>query len=181
MMLERVAMEEILILVDENDNEIGQETREKCHIGKGKMHRALVVFLFDRRRMLLIQQRSQRKQLWPGYWDCTVATHVYPNETYESAAKRALRQELDITTTVDKLLAFTYFAPFNNHAENEYCTLLVGEYEGKVNPNPEEVSDFDYTNLLELKEKITMETDMYTPWFKIAVEKFLKHSHRKRL
>jgi len=170
-------MEETLILVDENDNEIGRETREKCHIGKGKMHRALVVFLFNRRKMLLIQQRSQKKQLWHLYWDCTVATHVHPNETYESAAQRALKQELGVSATVKRLLAFTYFAPFDNHAENEYCTLLVGKYEGEVNPNPKEVSDFSHAGLLELKEKITRETETYTPWFKIALEKFLKHSY----
>jgi len=174
-------MEEILILVDENDNEIGRETREKCHIGRGKMHRALAVFLFNKRKMLLIQQRSQKKQLWPGCWDCTAATHVYPNETYESAAQRALKQELGISTPVEKLLAFTYFASFNNHAENEYCTLLVGEYQGKVNSNPQEVSNFSHVSLLELREKMTKETQAYTPWFRIAFEKFLKHSHSKQL
>jgi len=170
-------MEEILILVDENDNEIGRETREKCHLGKGKRHRALVVFLFNKRRMLLIQRRSRNKQLWPGYWDCTVATHVYPNETYESAAQRALKQELSISAPVKRLLAFTYFAPFDDHSENEYCVLLVGEYEGKVNPNPQEVSNFNYTNLQELKEKLTKEIEKYTPWFKIALERFLQHRY----
>ncbi len=174
-------MEEILILVDENDNEIGRETREKCHTGKGKMHRALVVFLFNRRKMLLIQQRSKKKPLWPGYWDCTVATHVFPNETYESAAQRALKQELGISATVKRLFAFTYFAPFDNHAENEYCTLLVGEYEGKVNRNPNEVSKFSYASLQELKGKIAKETETYTPWFNIALERFLKHLHSKQL
>jgi len=170
-------MEETLMLVDENDNEIGRGTRENCHTGKGKMHRALVVFLFNKRKMLLIQQRSQKKQLWPGTWDCTVATHVYPNETYESAAQRALKQELGISATAKRLLAFTYFAPFNNHAENEYCTLLVGEYEGKVNPNPKEVSNSSYASLPALREKIAKEPEKYTPWFKIALEKFLKHPY----
>jgi isopentenyl-diphosphate delta-isomerase len=131
--------------------------------------------------MLLIQQRSKNKQLWPGYWDCTVATHVYPGETYESAAQRALKQELGITATVKKLLAFTYFASFDNHAENEYCILLVGEYEGKVNPNPQEVSNFGYASLLELKEKRTKEAETtYTPWFKIALGKFLNHPYAKQ-
>jgi len=174
-------MGEILILVDENDNEIGRETREKCHIGKGKLHRALTVFLFNQGKMLLVQQRSPNKQLWPEYWDCTVATHVYPNETYESSAQRALKHELGFSAPVKRLLAFTYFAPFNNHAENECCTLLIGEYEGKVNPNPAEVSDFNHASLLELREKMTKETETYTPWFRIALEKFLKHSHAIQL
>lgn len=173
-------MEEILLLVDKDDNEIGRETREKCHTGRGMMHRALVVFLFNRRKMLLIQQRGRKKQLWPGYWDCAVATHVYPHETYETAAQRALKHELDISATVKAVLAFTYFAPFNAHAENEYCTLLVGEYEGTVNPNPEEVSSIRYASLPALREDMPKSEETYTPWFRIALEKFVNHSYSEQ-
>jgi len=169
-------MEEILTLVDENDNEIGRETREKCHLGKGKMHRAISVFLFNDKNLMLMQQRSQKKLLWLGYWDCTVATHVYPIETYEDAAKRGLEQELGISASAEKILAFTYFAPFGKHAENEYCALLVGRHNGAVFPNPAEVSNFIYIGLRKLKEEMTRKGEAYTPWFKIAVEKFLKHA-----
>jgi isopentenyl-diphosphate delta-isomerase len=168
-------MEETLTLVDENDNEIGRETREKCHLGKGKMHRAIAVFLFNNKNLMLIQQRSQKKLLWPRYWDCTVATHVYPNETYEDAAKRGLKQELGISPSVERILAFTYFAPFGNYAENEYCALLIGRYDGVVTPNPSEVSSFDYVCLKELKKEMTRKSQVHTPWFKIALEKFLEH------
>jgi len=168
-------MDEILTLVDENDNEIGRETREKCHLGKGKMHRAITVFLFNNKNLMLIQQRSQKKLLWPEYCDCTVATHVYPNETYEDAAKRGLKLELGISARVGKTLAFTYSAPFGNHAENEYCALLSGRYDGVVTPNPGEVSSFDYVSLKELKKEMTRKSQVYTPWFKIALEKFLEH------
>jgi isopentenyl-diphosphate delta-isomerase len=172
-------MEEILTLVDENDNEIGRETREKCHLGKGKMHRAIAIFLFNNSNLMLIQQRSQKKLLWPEFWDCTVATHVYPYETYESAAERGLKQELGISAKVKKILAFTYFAPFGKHAENEYCALLIGRYDGDVTPIPSEVSGFDYVSLKELKENIARKEDVYTPWFRIAMEKFLAHPASK--
>jgi len=173
-------MEEILTLVDENDHEIGRETREKCHIGKGKMHRAISAFLFTDKNLLLIQQRSQKKLLWPGYWDCTVATHVYPNETYEDATERGLKQELGISTSVEKIFAFTYFAPFGKHAENEYCALLVGRHSGAVAPNPNEVSDINYISLQKLREEMARKGEAYTPWFKIALEKFLKHPYSQR-
>lgn len=172
-------MEEILRLVDENDNEIGQETREKCHLGKGKMHRAIAVFLFNDKNLMLIQRRSQSKQLWPRYWDCTVATHVYPDETYEDSAERGLRQELGISASVKKILAFTYFAPFGKNAENEYCALLVGRYSGIVTPNRSEVSSFNYMSLKKLRGEMKEKGKTYTPWFKIALEKFLTHPSSK--
>lgn len=168
-------MEEMLTLVDENDNEIGLETREKCHFGKGKMHRAIVVFLFNKDGLLLIQQRSDKEKLWPRYWDCSVATHVYPNETYEGAAKRGLIHELGITATVKKVLAFTYFALFGKHSENEYCALLVGKYDGKIAPNVSKVSNYDHVSLEDLQMKIKRGNKHYTPWLKIALEKFLSH------
>jgi isopentenyl-diphosphate delta-isomerase len=98
-----------------------------------------------------------------------VATHVYPNETYEDAAKRGLKQELGISPSVEKILAFTYFAPVGNCAENEYCALLIGRYDGVVTPNPSEVSSFDYVSLKELKKEMTQKVQAYTPWFKIAL------------
>ena len=36
-----------LILVDEQDNEIGSCEKVDCHLGKGKLHRAFSVFLFN--------------------------------------------------------------------------------------------------------------------------------------
>jgi isopentenyl-diphosphate delta-isomerase len=168
-------MVEILTLVDENDNVIGTDTRENCHLGDGKLHRALVIFLFDD-NMLLIQQRSQKKLLWPGYWDCSLATHVYPNETYESASERRLKQELGIKTSVKKVFGFVYHSPFNGFSEREYCALLTGNYKGKVYPNKDEISAYGFVNLKKLKEDITRKPEMYTPWFKIAFEKFSKYS-----
>jgi len=174
-------MEEMLTLVDGNDNEIGAETRDKCHLGKGKMHRAIAVFLLDKDGLLLIQQRSQKEKLWPGYWDCSMATHVYPNETYEAAAERGLKQELEITAPVQKVLAFAYFAPFGKHAENEYCALLVGRHDGKITPNLNKVSSHDYVSLKELQRKIQQSSELYTPWLKIALEKLLSHPSSKHL
>ena len=37
---------EWLVLVDDNDKELGLDTRENCHKGMGKRHRAFVVFLY---------------------------------------------------------------------------------------------------------------------------------------
>ena len=79
--------QEILILVDDNDNEIGTDTRENCHSGNGKRHRAYTAFVFHDGKLLL-QQRSKKKLLWPGAWDVSFTSHVYPGESYQQAAKR---------------------------------------------------------------------------------------------
>ena len=50
-------MDENCILVDENDNIIGKDTKVSCHLGEGKLHRAFSGFLFNSSGKLLIQKR----------------------------------------------------------------------------------------------------------------------------
>lgn len=163
----------MLILVDEKDNFLGYDTRENCHLGKGKMHRAFVVFLFNAKRELLLQKRSSRKQLWPGYWDVSATSHVLRDEDYLSAAARTLNTELGITSAhLRRVLDFQYFAPYGDHSENEFCILLVGDYDGLVNPNREEVAAISYRSLEQLGKDMRDNPDDYTPWLKIAVDRF---------
>jgi isopentenyl-diphosphate delta-isomerase len=172
--------EEILVLVDEHDNQIGTDTRENCHRGKGKRHRAYTVFLFHDGRLLL-QQRSNRKQLWPGGWDVSFTSHVYPGEGYGEAATRKGLQELGAKFgPLSDVCSFVYFAPQGSHAENEFCRLLVGEFDGRITPNPEEISAVRWARLAEVAEDLRQHPEAYTPWFKLSLEGYLKspHSHR---
>ncbi len=165
---------EILVLVDEKDNEIGTDTRENCHLGKGRRHRAYVVFLFHGKKLLL-QRRSRGKALWPGAWDVSFTSHVYPGETYEQAAKRKGIQELDATFgRLREVFSFVYYAPQGKYAENEFCRLFIGEFDGKVKPNPEEIMEVKWTTMGELASNLKQNADAYTPWLKLALEGFLK-------
>ncbi len=169
----RQQAEVVLILVDEKDNFLGYDTRENCHLGKGRMHRAFVVFLFNSRRELLLQKRSSRKQLWAGFWDVSATSHVLRDEDYLSAAARTLKNELGITSAhLRRVLDFTYYAPFGDYSENEFCVLLVGDHDGSVNPNPEEVAAISYRLPEQLGKDIKDNPDDYTPWLKIAIDRF---------
>ena len=165
---------EILVLVDENDNELGTDTRENCHRGTGKRHRAYTVFLL-RDGKVLLQQRSSNKLLWPGGWDVSFTSHVYPGETYAQAAARKGVQELGaLVGDLKDVHAFVYFAPQGENAENEFCRVLVGEYRGPINPNPEEIKAIRWSTLDEVKADLAAHPDSYTPWFKLSFEGLLK-------
>lgn len=165
---------EMLVLVDEKDNELGTDTRENCHLGKGRRHRAYVVFLFHGKKLLL-QRRSKAKVLWPGAWDVSFTSHVYPGETYEQAAKRKGIQELGAAFgRLREVYSFVYFAPQGGYAENEFCRLFVGEFDGVVRPNPEEIMEVRWTTVDELALDLKRNADAYTPWLKLAFEGFLK-------
>jgi isopentenyl-diphosphate Delta-isomerase len=165
---------EWLVLVDDNDRELGTETRENCHKGKGLRHRAFVVFLLKDGKILL-QRRSMKKQLWPGYWDVSFTSHVYRGETYEQAGERRARQELNTEVKgLKRVLAFTYTAKFGDYSENEYCALLIGKEQASVNPNPDEVMEIKYRTPSQLAKEISEDPEVYTPWLKIALERYLK-------
>jgi len=169
---------QILLLVDDNDNFTGEyATKEECHTGNGKHHRAFVLLIFNKERKLLLQKRKHER--WDNFWDLTAASHPlhldYRDETYEEAGKQCLKDEWGVSTELKNILAFNYFAKYNDQCENEYCALLLGQYDGKLNPNKEHAYDYKWIGLKELLDDISKNKKSYTPWAIIALKKFSKH------
>ncbi|MBK1884326.1 ribosomal RNA small subunit methyltransferase A [Luteolibacter pohnpeiensis] len=90
---------EIFDVVDENDQVTGQSTRAEVHAQK-RLHRAVHVFVFNKRGDLLLQQRSVLKDVHPGKWDSSVSGHLDSGESYEAAAVRELEEEMGISTEI---------------------------------------------------------------------------------
>lgn len=63
--IQKMALEEKCILVDEQDKRIGEATKKDCHLidknGHILLHRAFSVFLFNDKGDLLVQKRSASK------------------------------------------------------------------------------------------------------------------------
>jgi 16S rRNA (adenine1518-N6/adenine1519-N6)-dimethyltransferase len=76
---------------------IGQKTRAEVHSNQ-LLHRAVHVFVFNKRGQLLLQQRSMLKDAHPGVWDSSVSGHLDSGESYDSAAARELMEEMNILT-----------------------------------------------------------------------------------
>ena len=73
-------LSEQCILVDENDQEIGQASKRLCHLldpktDKSPLHRAFSLFIFNQSNELLLQQRSDTKITFPGRWTNTCCSH----------------------------------------------------------------------------------------------------------
>ncbi|CAN0859638.1 Isopentenyl-diphosphate Delta-isomerase II [Linum grandiflorum] len=76
----RLMFEDECILVDENDQVVGHDSKYNCHlwenIVKGNaLHRAFSVFLFNSKYELLLQQRSATKVTFPLVWTNTCCSH----------------------------------------------------------------------------------------------------------
>jgi len=166
---------EKLLLVNKKDKIIGFETKEKCHQGKGILHRAFSVYIFNNKGQLLIQQRSKFKPLWPLYWANTCCSHPRKGEEYIKAGERRLKEEFGFTCTLKMIDKFQYQAEYKNAgSENEMCAILIGEYNGKIKANPKEVANWKWVNINKLQNHIKKNPNKYTPWLKIGLKRYFK-------
>lgn len=163
-------MEEV-ILVTEDNEPIGTMEKIEAH-RKGVLHRAFSVFIFNEQNEMLLQQRAETKYHSSGLWTNACCSHPRPFENTEDAALRRLSEELGFTTSLTKIFDFQYNAAFDNGlTEYEYDHVYVGEYTGKISPNPNEVQDYCYKKLDEIESTIKTNPHKYTAWFLIAFPK----------
>ncbi len=82
-------------IVDEHNNPIGSATKQEAW-RDGLIHRVVRISILDKAGRLLVQKRSDQKELFPGRLDNSAAGHVDIGETYEQAALRELHEELGL-------------------------------------------------------------------------------------
>jgi isopentenyl-diphosphate delta-isomerase len=159
---------EELILVDEDDTEIGFLSKAKCHDGAGILHRAFSLFLFNKTGELLLQQRSESKRLWPGYWSNTCCSHPRKGESMSVATRRRLRDELNIEAPLEFVYKFSYRAEFGETgSENELCHVYLGRANDAVAPNELEISAIRFAAVDALLREFDTSPEQFTPWFKL--------------
>ena len=166
------SMDEYVILVDENDNPIGKEEKVKCHLPNGKLHRAFTALIFNNEGKLLLTKRSDKKMLWPGDWDGTVASHPRESETYMSSAERRIPEEIGISCKMNFVNKFEYHVPYKDiGSENEICGTLVGIVDdfNETCLIKDEISEIKWIGPDELKNEIQQNMDVYCPWMVIAL------------
>lgn len=164
--------DEALILVDDQDNEIGYLNKADCHAGSGVLHRAFSIFLFDDAGRLLLQQRASGKQLWPMFWSNTCCSHPRRGETLEIATARRLDDELNTSSSLEPVYEFTYHAPFGEiGAERELCHVFLGRVSGEPAMNPTEIAAIRYVTAEELDSELASDHAAFTPWFRMEWER----------
>lgn len=159
---------EELVLVDELDREIGAKSKSDCHTGTGTLHRAFSIFIFNGRDEILLQRRSPGKPLWPNYWSNACCSHPRLGERMDEALMRRLMQELGFECELVFLYKFKYHAQYGAvGAEHEYCWVYVGRYDGPIDVNVSEISEWRFIGLDELEAELAARPETFTPWFKM--------------
>jgi isopentenyl-diphosphate delta-isomerase len=169
---------EPLILVDEADREVGHLGKAQCHEGRGILHRAFSILIFNAQGELLLQQRSPRKRLWPLYWSNSCCSHPRRGETMKAAIDRRLLEELGLGCPLHFLFKFQYQAQFDlSGAENELCSVFIGKSSAPLRINHAEIQAWRWISPDALCAEMTRPVTKFTPWFVIEWERIWRE-HR---
>ena len=165
-----------LILVDENDSPTGTMEKMEVH-QKALLHRAFSVFIFNSKGDMLLHQRASNKYHSGGLWTNACCSHPREGQQTIEAAERRLQEEMGFTIPLKKAFNFTYKAALDNGlTEYEYDHVFIGTYDGAIDPDEDEVKDFCFVSMDEIKTSFQSHPQKYTEWFKIAfprVEEYL--------
>ena len=168
-------VEEQVVLVDEQCTEKGLMGKTEAH-EKGILHKAISILLFNSKGEMLLQQRAFSKYHWAGIWSNACCSHPRANETFENAASRRLREELNIETPLEKKFHFIYKAKDEKSGltEHEYDWVFFGIYDGSIDFNPDEVNDIKWISKADLIADMKADPDKYSFWFHIILQNMIE-------
>jgi isopentenyl-diphosphate Delta-isomerase len=166
--------DEYVVLVNEQDQVLGQLEKIEAH-ELGLLHRAFSVVLFNDRGELLLQQRAAHKYHSPLLWTNTCCSHQRPNETTLMAAERRLKEEMGMSAPMQTAFKFQYKATLDQGlTEHELDHVLFGYTNQDPNINPEEVAAFRWISMAQLLQELQSKRDSFTIWFQILLDQHLE-------
>jgi isopentenyl-diphosphate delta-isomerase len=173
-------MKELLILVDENDQQIGEMEKLSVH-RKGLLHRAFSIFIFNSNNELLLQQRASEKYHSAGLWSNTCCSHSITAEPIDKSVSRRLQQEMGLEATTQFQFKFLYHTHLENGLqEHELDHVYFGRTDEKPKPDANEVMSWKYISLENLTKEISLNPEIYTAWLKICLPE-VKRCYEKKL
>lgn len=177
-------MDQRIVVCDDKGVPTGEYVaKEIGHTGDGKHHLAITVLLVNAQGQVLLQKRKHQR--FDGLWDLTGATDLYHladgrDEGFEQATLRCIKTEYDIDNinNLKNLGGFNYFARdieqkrreathfarWNGMCENEYCVMMVGEYDGEIKMDPSVGYEYKWLSKAEFLKDIESNPQNYTPW-----------------
>ncbi len=153
--------EEIFDVVDADDVVLRQATRGEVHAGR-LVHRAVHVFVFNKRGDLLLQKRSSLKDLCPGLWDSSVSGHLDAGEDYPAAARRELAEEMGISAEAEEIAKL---AP-SEETGWEHVRLYRARHDGALRFPAAEVEAAVWFPMDEIDAWVATQPDDFAPGFR---------------
>jgi isopentenyl-diphosphate Delta-isomerase len=169
--MEDMAVEEEVVLVDEQNQVLGYLGKLEAH-KKALLHRAISVIIFNDKGEMLIQKRGLKKYHWAGIWSNTCCSHPRKDETFQHAAERRLFEELGFHTKLKESFQFIYKAHDepSGLTEYEYDVVFTGIYNEPFNFNKNEIEAIEWIAPKDLIKDMDTHPEKYSFWFKVILD-----------
>lgn len=140
---------ELLDIIDEKDNVIGQATREECHSNPNLLHHTAHFTLIDKtHKKILLTQRSLTKKYDAGKY-CFLGEHILSGETNEEALIRGVKEEINVEITKYKEVCKHIF---HYQKESELVKFYICDYKYQaLDFDKNEVEQYMFVNISDLK------------------------------
>ena len=158
---------ELVVLLDESGEAIGEADKMSVHGLSTPLHLAFSCHVYDPSGRVLVTRRALSKLTWPGVWTNSFCGHPSPGESLDDAIARRASGELGITVTdlTVVLPDFRYRAvDASGIVENEVCPVYRAVTTDVVQPNPAEVSEFIWLEPHLLHGAVTAAPFAFSPW-----------------
>lgn len=164
--------EQKVVLVDTSNKAIGTAEKLSAH-QQGLLHRAFSIFIYNDKGEWLLQQRADEKYHSAGLWSNACCSHPNQDDTdMLSFAQKRLQEEMGFSCKLHYQFSFMYHHVFENGLqEHEYDQVYTGQYNGLVNPNPQEVKNFYWVSGKEIDQLLVVNPNIFTVWFPLCWEK----------
>ena len=173
--------EDNVILVNQKDEQIGLMPKLEAH-EKAVLHRAFSVFILNSKNEIMLQQRAHHKYHSPLLWTNTCCSHQREGETNIQAGSRRLFEEMGFETGLKELFHFIYKAPFDNGlTEHELDHVMIGYYEDEPKINSEEVENWKWMYIEDVRSDMQLHPEIYTVWFKIIFDEFYHYLEEHKI
>ncbi|MFT2112051.1 NUDIX hydrolase [Marinomonas sp. 2405UD68-3] len=141
--------EEIMALVDEKNQIIGEVLRSKMRFGVD-FHRATYILVFTTSGQLIVQKRTLNKSFCPGWYGITTGGVVASGESYQLCAQRELVEELGVAADLTcHGLFYTEGEGFKIWGKIYSFTYDESQH-GPLVPQPSEVASLHYMNIKDI-------------------------------
>lgn len=161
-------------LDDLDDHVIGQVRRGEAHRNPALIHRSVQVLVFTHDGRLLLQRRSARKDLFPGYYCASASGHVASGEDYATTAERELAEELGISAP----LTYISKALIRSEPETELTALYATVSDGPYQFHPTETDGGMLFTVHDVWDGIIRGDLPVTPALRVAMEELRAHAEQ---
>jgi isopentenyl-diphosphate delta-isomerase len=175
-----------VVLVDKYGRDLFDQygdvsTAEKIEAhSHGLLHRAISVFIFNDRNELLLQKRAASKYHSPDKWTNTCCTHPFPGETPCIAARRRLSEEMGLEAKLTEVFTFLYQADVgNDFIENEFDHVFFGFSNQDPDPDPAEVSGWEWVTMGDLGKALIKNPREFSSWLRQCFDKVVYYRSLK--